>query len=189
MIDALSVWQSTLAALPKVNDNSWSGNFANWYSNRITNIEPDQTKLNTGAGFIFTFSEATFQSQLVLLTPTTNQAAGIAGFANAWASAIALTVFPATLNVSPGSFIPPASPPSIFSAVTSVIIDPASIIAATAKINELATAPPVSDPLMSQFPEKFRDATLLLTITVVGLDSTPTPAGPLPLTAPLIPLT
>lgn len=188
MIDPLSTWQSTLAALPKVADTSWALNFADWYSNRIVNIQPNQTILNTSTGFVFTFSTATFAAQLITLGPTFNQAAGIAGFANAWATAIALTIFPATLNVSAGAFIGTSTPPTLFSAVTAVVLDPASIVAAVAKINELATAPPVSDPTMSQFSEKFRDATLLLTITVTGLNSVPPPPGPNPLVAPLVPL-
>lgn len=187
MIDPLSTWQSTFASIPKVSDNSWASNVATWYSDRITNIEPNQTELNTAAGFSFTFSEAVFQAQLALLPPTTNQATGIAGFASAWSSAIALTIYPATLSVAPGAYLGVSSPPTLFSSITSVIIDPTSITAAVAKINELASAPPANDPSMSEFPEKFRDATLLLTITVTGLNSiTPTPT---PLIAPLIPLT
>lgn len=198
MIDPLATWRSTLAALPKVSDNSWAANFAGWVADRISatgaadgkGIETKPTNLTLASpppgGFIFTFDEATFATQLQALTPTTDPSAGINGFANAWATAIAGTVFPTTLNVTPGAFIPPTSPTTLFSAVTSVLLDPASILAAKAKIIELASSTPVDDPNLSEFPVKFREAFLLLTITVVGLDST-TPT-PVPLTAANVPL-
>jgi hypothetical protein len=184
MIDPLSTWNSTFNALPKVSDPSWSLTLANWYADRITGIQPDQTQLNTGAGFTFVFDSALFAAGLAVLTPTLIQAAGIAGFASAWSAALATTIYPVTLLVAPGAFIPPTTPATLFSAVTAAIIDPTSIVAGVAKINELAT---VSPEATSVFAEKFRDATLLLSITVTGLNSiTPTPT---PLVAPLIPLT
>ena len=80
-------------------------------------------------------------------------------------------------------------PNTIFSVVNTTVIDPTSIALGKAKILELVTAPPVSDPQLSQFPTKFREATLLLTITVSGLDSTPPGGGgPLPLVAANIPI-
>lgn len=186
MIDPLVTWRTTLNALPHVTDASWATNFAAWVAGRVVSIQPNQSLLNTSTGFVFVFNQALFATQLATLTPTFNALSGITGFATAWETAINTTVFPATLNVSPGAFIPPTSPTTLFSAVTSVILDPASILAAKNKIIELATSPQVLDPNLSDFPVKFREAFLLLTITVVGLDSTvPTPV---PLTAPNIPL-
>lgn len=188
-IDPLATWRSTLAALPKVADNSWATNFAAWVADRINNkITTNPTNLTLASPLVFVFPQATFATQLVALTPTGNALAGITGFADAWKAAIDTVLFPATLNVAPGAFVPPATPATTFSTVTSVLLDPASVTAARAKIIELATAPPVADVNDSEFPVKFREAFLLLTITVSGLDSTPTPAGPLPLTVPNIPL-
>ena len=187
MIDPLNVWKSTLKDLPKVDNPIWAINFANWYGDRIQNIEPDPTKLQP-AGFVFIFNRVLFASLLSALPPTPSQPAGIAMFAAAWEAAILTTVFPATLSASSGTVVPPPSPATTFSVVNSVILDPASVAAGKAKILELASAPLTGDATESQFPVKFREATLKLTITVTGLDSTPTPAGPLPLTAPLVPL-
>lgn len=181
MIDPLSTWKSTLAALPKVANTSWALNFANWYSDRIVAIEPDSTAL-TAAGFTFTFAVGIFATQLTALTPTASAVAGITGFANAWESAILASV----AVVPPGAFVPPSSPPTLFSAVASTIIDPSSIALGKAKLLELITAPQVDDPNSSQFPVKFREATLLLSITATGTNSiTPTPT---PLVAALVPL-
>jgi hypothetical protein len=186
-IDPLNTWKQTLADLPKVSSPIWALNFANWYADRIANIAPDPSAL-VASSFTFVFNSATFAAQLALLPPTLDPVSGIAGFAAAWSAAIALTIYPVTLLVGPGAFIPPSTPATLFSAVTMVMINPASLVLAQAKIMELVTAPVVSDPMDSVFAEKFRDATLQLSIMVTGLNSIPPPAGPLPLIAPLVPL-
>lgn len=189
-IDALQVWKDTLAALPKVADPSWALNFAGWVADRVPNITPDPSILDASAGFTFVFAEPIFAAALVALPPSPSAILGVTGFALAWETAILTNIFPATLNVAAGAKRNGSSAPAdTFSVVTSVLLDPVSIVAAKAKIIELAAAAPVSDPQDSEFPIKFREAFLLLKINVIGLDSTPTPAGPLPLVvmgAPLI---
>ncbi len=184
-IDPLVTWRSTLAALPSTSTPIWAVNFSQWYADRIVNIETDPSFL-VDPGFSFVFSISTFKSALEVLPPTTDQLAGITAFATAWESAILAS----TVSAFPGAFIPPSTPATLFSIVSTTVIDPAGIAAGKAKIIELATALPVSDPLLSEFPVKFREATLLLTVTVTGFDSTPPVPGPgpLPLTAPLVPL-
>lgn len=185
-VDVLQDWKDTLAALPKVADTSWAANFAGWYADRIVGITTNPANL-VPVGFTFTFAQPVFAAQLLALTPVGDALSGITGFANAWETALLAT----TVAVSPGSAIPPPTPPTIFSVVTTTVIDPASIAAGKAKILELVTAPPVADAQNSLFPVKFRDATLLLTITVTGLDSQPPPSagpGPQPLVAANVPL-
>lgn len=186
-VDILTTWKSTLFALPNVGSSIWSTNFSQWYADRIANIEPNPTSL-VPTTFVFTFPVSTFATALAALTNTNNATTGITGFADAWKSAIQTMAFPATLSVATGAFEPPATSASTFSSVASVVIDPASITAAYNKILELATSPNVSGDA-SEFPKKFRDATLLLTITVSGDDSTtPGDGGPLALTVANIPL-
>lgn len=182
-IDALSVWKSELANLPKVADTSWALAFASWYADRLTGITTDPSGL-TASSFTFTFPTSIFATALVALAPTTSAAAGIAGFAGAWETALLAS----TALVAPGSYIGSPSPSTTFSVVATTVIDPASIAAGKAKLLELASAAPVADPNDSEFPVKFREATLLLTITVSGLDASPTPSGPLPLVAANVPL-
>lgn len=181
-IDPLSTWKSTLAALPKVADTSWAANFAAWYAGRIVAITTDPASL-VPTGFVFTFNQALFASQLIALTPVNDALSGITGFANAWEAAILAT----TVVVAPGTFQPPTSPATLFSVIATTVIVPASIAAGKAKIIELASSPPVADVNDSEFPLKFREATLLLKINVTGTNSvTPTP-GPLSvLNVPLI---
>lgn len=184
-VQPLATWRSTLATLPKVATPAWALNFANWYHQQIIpGITTNPANL-TPVGFVFTFPVATFATQLQALGPAPTALAGITGFANAWETALLATV----VVVAPGSFIPPSTPATLFSVVNSTIITPASIAAGKAKLLELVTAPVVADPLLSEFPVKFREATLLLKITVTGLNSvTPANGGPNPLTAPNVPL-
>lgn len=187
-IEPLQTWKDELENLPKVADNSWALNFANWYASMIIGIEPDPAAL-TPTGWVFTFPAPVFAANLQSLAPTDSQLDGISGFADAWLAAAQIS----TIVVAPGTIVgpPPGTPPAIFSVVNpppETQIDPSSVTAAKAKILELVTAPPAGSAQDSQFPEKFRDATLLLTISVSGLDSTPTPAGPLPLSVANVPL-
>jgi len=164
-IDALPIWQSTFAALPKVANNSWAGNFASWVDSRVTN----KMGLNGmgGAGLSFTFNKTVFEAQLITLTPTGNALAGITAFADAWETAILASV----AVVAAGSYIGSPSPSTTWSVVNTTTIDPPSILAAKNKIKELVSAPPTANALDSEFPIKFREAFLLLTITTSGLDS------------------
>lgn len=181
-IKSLQDWKDTLEALPKVADASWSNTFANWYADMIADIEPDPSAF-TAVGFLFTFQPTIFANGLSSLPPTTDPASGIIGFATAWEAALLASI----ALVGPGSVYGPSSPATTFSAVATTIIDIPSIALGKAKLLELIGAAPVDDAQNSQFPVKFREATLLLTFTAVGTDSTPTPAGPLPLTAALVP--
>jgi hypothetical protein len=182
-INPLNLWKSSLADLTPVDDTSWAANFATWYADNIASISPDPASL-VAPGFTFTFQQSIFQAQLLTLMPTPDALLGITGFANAWEAAILSSI----VVVAPGAFIPPTAPTTLFSVVISTIIDPASIVVAKTKILDLATAEPVANVNDSKFPEIFREATLQLKINVIGLDSTPPPASPLPLTAMNVPL-
>jgi hypothetical protein len=146
----------------------------------------DPTKLDVSAGFKFKFLGLTFAAKLASIAPTSDSSKGLKSYADAWEAELLLTVYPVSLSVSPGAFKPPSSPATLFSAVTSVVIDPPSIAKGKKKIIELAKAKKAGSPQTSEFAKKFREATLLLTITVVGLDSNPD--GPKPLTVAKVPL-
>ena len=151
--------------------------FAKWYADRIkaitsggTGLIPQVTGLDTSGAappWSFTFNEAVFAAQLSTIPITTSQVTGVTNFANAWETAILASL----AAVGPGCFIPPSSPATLFSAVAGVVIDPASVALGKAKIIELGTSPLVASAQDSEFPIKFREATLLLTVTVSGTDS------------------
>jgi hypothetical protein len=190
MIDPLSTWKSTFKDLPKSKDVSWAHNVAEWYAERIKNIQPDPSVLFAN-GFKFEFNKGVFEACLSALTYTLDPVSGIAGFAASWVSAISLTIYPATLSLAPGSYIipPPApTPATLFSVINIVLLNPPTILAGQAKIMELAFEKPQSDPDNVKFAEKFYEATSLLSISVAGLDTTPPPSGPLPLSLPIVAL-
>lgn len=179
-VDPLQLWKDSLEDQPKVSSGG-GDNFAGWYAERITDIEPDPDAL-VPTDFVFTFAQAALVSALDALSPTTSPSAGIDGFADAWEQALLASA----IVVAPLTFIPPSSPATTFSAVASAIIDVSSIEAGKAKLAELVSAPPVANAQDSLFPVKFREATLLLTVTISGTNSvTPTPG---PLTASNVPL-
>jgi len=192
-VDVLQVWKDELENLPKVANSSWAGNFANWTGDRVdaaaaqdgVGIATDPAALvgPSGNAIVFSFNRSQFETGLLSLSPTTDAVAGITGFANAWEAALLAS----TATGIPASYIPPASPSTTFSSITSTTIDPASIALGKAKILELIGSPPVASGQDSQFPIKFREAFLLLTVTVVGQDSSSN--GPFPLTAAAVPLT
>jgi len=183
-IDILSIWKSTLDALPKVTDSSWANNFSNWASQRVNN-KAQLTGIIT-ASFPFTFDQSVFKMQLELLSPTTNQATAAASFANAWATAMSTSL---VLLVSSGDSLGISSPATTWSVVTTALIDAPSVIAAQAYLqSQLTIAPIVDDTNNSLFSQIFRDTFLLLTGTVTGLNSVSPPIGPLPLLASLVPL-
>lgn len=174
-IDSLSVWRQEFANLPKVDNPIWSINFANWYFNRVSAVGaadsqglfPDPADL-APTGWLFTFDIATFISLLTIIPPSLDQVASILLFADAWLAAMQNS----PVVVASGTFKPPPSNATTFSTVNNTSLDPPSIIAGKTKLLELQSVPQTDDALQSQFPVIFREATLLLTFTVEGLDST-----------------
>ena len=188
-VDTLTKWQQELKNLPASDNPVWATNFANWYFDRISaagavdgqGLFADPASL-VPTTWVFTFDKATFVTQLQPLPQTDDALTGITNFANAWEAAMLTS----TISVAPGTFIPPSSPPTLFSVVASAVFDPPSIAVAKALIQTLVTAPPTDDAETSEFAEKFRDATLSLTVTVSGTNSVaPTPG---PLVAAAVPL-
>ncbi len=177
MIDPLSTWISTFAALPTTADTSWAGNFANWANDRVIDMELSGI-LN--AGLDWTFNKTTFEASLIVLTPTPIAASGIASFASAWETAIVASA----LSILAGASLGAPSPATTWSVVSSQVIDSSGIAAGKAKILELVSSPPVPDATSSDFPVKFREAFLLLTGSITGLNSVIPPTGPNPLVSP-----
>jgi len=175
MLDPLSSWTNAFTNLAPAADDSWADNMADAVDGLVTNklavttISPSAT---------FTFNKAIFAAQLKLATPTDNAVAGCTNFADAWGSAVTAS----TLVVAPGSYLGAPTPATTWSVVILSLVDPASIAAAKAAlVIALTSATPVANAALSAFPSAFRTAFATLTASVTGLDSTPSPAGPLPL--------
>lgn len=104
-------------------------------------------------------------------------------FATAWANSISASV---NLFIQPAAtFLPTNGTNGVVSEVTA-IIDAASILQGTSAIyNKLASASFMDTTV---FPTAFYEAFMSLTVTIIGLDTTPTPSGPIPISFPATPV-
>lgn len=166
MIDDLATWKSTFAALPLVSDSSWVTNVAQWFADRVE--DAGLSGVTDASPPSFSFDQATFESELSSLSPTTDQAAAAAAFSAALESAINGS----SLTFAVGTTVGGGGPGGTFSAITSQVIDASSITAMKDSIeSDLASAPSVADALDSVLPEAMRTGFLMLTGTLTGLDS------------------
>ena len=164
-ISPLQTWRDQYELLELVSDDSWKQNLADYLGDLLDNAFTLSTYTPAP---IFTFDRTTFAS---LLDSGVDQ--GIASLKAAFQSAIQSS----TMFVSVGSYIGSSTPATTYSVVASVVPDPPSILAGQNKIQELEFAQATSDPQLSEFPEKLRDAFLLVTYTVTGTNSVaPTPS-------------
>jgi hypothetical protein len=174
-LEAPSVWQSTWkTAVPPAKDDSWKENLAKYIDARLTGKLTSLALFSApGVGAAsFTFGKSAFKSALSGNSPAL------------LANAVEAGLLASTISVEPNAFIEPKSPATTFSVVQTSLIDPPSIALVKAAIIGVSGLPGTKDASQSQFPVKLREAFLLLTFSVVGLDSKVPPAGPLPLTAP-----
>ena len=148
-VSPLQVWIDTLKALPPA--EVWAPNFASWVADRTIDAELDPS---AGATFTFVYGESALATALEALGPNPSKSLAIKDFADAWeVGLLASTLTTATA--------------SGFSSIAKTELDPPSIIAGKAKIQELEFSP-LTSTSDSEFPPKFRDATLLLTVTLTG---------------------
>ena len=176
-LEALSDWKTTFASdMVPVSDASWPDTMTDWYVARI------DTPLLSLPGLTLavpplpvTFGAAAFKAIFSSLAQPITQVAAMNIIANAWEAGLLAT----TVLVKPLDSIGVPSPATTWSAVTTSVFDPASIALGKAKILELIGAPNADNAEDSLTPVKFREATLLLTVTTTGLNSVTPTAGPL----------
>ncbi len=176
-LESLSVWQSTFKTdIPPTDGPEWPDSFTDWYAARFDSPNLSLPGLTIAAPPLpVVFGKAAFKSIFSTLTAGLSQSAAMNIVANAWEAGLLAS----TVQVKVGDSIGAPSPATTWSSVSSSIFDAPSIALGKAKILELIGSPNVADAKDAQMPVKFREATLLLTVTTTGLNSvTPTP-GPL----------
>lgn len=174
-MDALSIWKAQWDLLPLDGTGSaYPMNLANVIGDRV---DGKMTTLSVTSSASFTFNRALFAAEITGMAPQVTAIAGATKISDAWKTAILAS----TLTVPPGAFVGAAAPPTTFSVVSTVVVSPAAGYASL--IAGLIAAPLAGGLGQSVFPEELRKAFELLTYTITGLDSTPPPAGPLPLVA------
>ena len=186
-MDPLPVWLQEWENLPVDATGTQSPkDIANFVDERVTG------KLEFGplAKFTpppkFTWQKALFESALriLALVPSPDPITPRTAMANAWQTATLASLMGIT---APGTTINPPPPPTTGSVLTAVaLIDPPTVAVAYAGfLSDLLTAPPATTPAESVFPRACFKAFTQLTFSVTGTDTTPTPAGPLPIVMPL----
>ena len=162
--------EQSLLALPLVGDASWTSNISAWIarsSDRITWLTGILPTTSTG----FTFNQATFQAQLATLVPTGDQSAAANSFFSALEAAILASIF----LVSPGAYLGSPGAATTWSAVASVIPDPAGLAAAKAAAVAYMSSAPVS-ATKPTLANSVRIYFTSLTYTVTGTNSAVPPA-------------
>ena len=135
----------------------------------------------------FTFPIALFQTGLLGLAPLPDASAASQAWAMAWGNAVLTSI----MVIPSGAIFGAASPKTTWSAPPVVVLLPPSVQAAQLSLaTDLAAAG--ADPAKKADDNKLgaalRKAFLLLQFSATGLDTTPTPAGPLPLIVPAVSL-
>jgi len=153
-VDSLQVYTNTLEALPKV--EVWAANFAKWVADRTIDAELEES---AEADFTFEYGQSSLKTELELLGINPSLSDAISDFSDAWETGLNASVLTTLTAVGFGS-------------ITKTEFDLATVTAGKAKIQELENSPPTPTS-ESKFPEKFRDATLGLTVTITGT----TPGG------------
>jgi len=180
-IDPEVKFKKTIANLRPEQTPQWAKKLSDAIDGLVTNKA--QLAGITGS-VVFTFNKSVFMAQLMALTftPVAAVAAQIIGLA--WGAAMQAS----TMVVPAGSYLGTPSPATTWSVVTASMIDPPSIAAAQAGlISTLSVMQAVKNAEDSALGSALYKAFTQCTATVSGLDSTPSPSGPLPLSSPLTP--
>ena len=160
-------WKNAFAAMDKVDDDAWKDNLANTIDGLVTGKLSSPGLLNESGSpaASFTFGKAAFKSGL-----------SGEGTAAVISSAMQAGLAASTITVPAKSYVGTSTPASTFSVVTTVVLDPASITLAVAKVLTIAGKAAVSDASESAVPPIFREAFLLLTMTTTGSNAVSPPA-------------
>ncbi len=165
-VDALATWEDTWENLPLDAVGAFPATVTNWLDARVVNFTFNPASLG-GPVSAFTWAKATFQAGITNMIPELDQNIGVTILANAWRDAINAS----TINALVGSFLPPDTPATRFSVVSSTTIDAASVTAARSALIAalLAAQPNLGFPF--PVPTELRTAFLSVTYTATGLHS------------------
>lgn len=187
MIDALDIWLDEFDKLPQDPTGDMSPtNLANFVDDRVTG------KLDTSTAIVkwepapsFTWQKSIFESTLRAISkvPSSSPIIPAIKIATGWQSA----TLASKVTIQPQAKMDPPFPATTGIAATATcIIDPASVALGYALlVAKLSGVIPVNTRKESVFPRAIRDAFLLVTVTISGIDTTPPPTGPIPYNYPM----
>jgi hypothetical protein len=187
LIDALDIWLAEFEKLPNDPTGDMAPtNIANFVNDRVTG------KLDTSTSIVkwdpapaFTWQKSIFEDTIRTLSkvPAITPIIPAIQIATGWQNA----VLASTIVIQPQAKMNPPFPATtgIAATVTS-IIDPASVALGYAYlVAQLSNVIPVLTRSASVFPRAIREAFLMITVTISGVDTKPPPTGPIPFNYPM----
>ena len=186
-IDKLDIWLDKFAALPQDPTGDLAPrNIAEFVDQRVSSkLETNTNMVQWTPAPTFTWQKSIFESTLKILCKIPSPLAIIpaTSLATSWQTATLASSF----AIQPQAKMNKPLPATNGIAATAVaVIDPPSVALAYAYLlPQLIAVPATSDPKEAVFPKAVRQAFLMLTYTITGVDTTPTPAGPIPFLFPL----
>lgn len=182
MIDDEDTWKENFALIPQDPTGALAPlAIATFVTGSVTlKLDTDSSAVKFSPQPLYTWIQVSFQSALaqIAMVPSPVNLAPAIQIGSGWAQSTTAS----QLIITPGaSMNPPPTGTNGIAAVAVAVIDPLSVTKATADlIKELAAAPPATDPLDAILPVAVRKAFLGLRFLISGIDTTPTPAGPIP---------
>jgi hypothetical protein len=187
LIDALDIWLDEFEKLPNDPTGDMSPtDMANFINDRVTG------KLDTSTSIVkwdpapsFTWQKSIFEDTLRAISkvPSSDPIIPAIKIATGWQNA----VLASKVLIQPQAKMNPPFPATNGIAATAVsIIDPASVALGFAYlVIQLSGVVPVPTRKGAVFPRAIREAFLMLTVTISGIDTQVPPVGPIPYTYPM----
>jgi hypothetical protein len=188
--DPLDIWLDEFEKIPQDPTGDLAPkNLADFVDQRVTRkLETSSQVVQWTPAPTFTWQKATFESTLRILCkiPSVLPLTPAIQMATAWKTATLISTF----MIQPQAKMnPPAPATTGIAATAGAVIDPASVeLAYVYLVAQLGSVVPVSNQKGAVFPRAFRQAFLMVTYTISGIDTTPPPAGPIPFMYPMTPV-
>ena len=183
-MDLLPVWKAKFAQIPVDPTGFLSPTrISVFVAERVTKkliVKPTSVEFQPSP--LYTWIPAPLEAAIrsIALIPAVEPVTPNTIIANGWSTA----TLAAQLIINPGAKMnpPPPGTNGIVGTATAAI-DPSSVTAATSQlIKDLIASPPAATPLEPVFPEAVYAAFTKIRFIITGIDTTPTPAGPIPFT-------
>lgn len=189
-IDSLDIWLDEFEKLPQDPTGDQSPrDLANYINDRVTRkMETSSSVVKWSPEPSFTWQKAIFENVLRIICkiPSPETVTPAIKLATAWKEATLISTF----SIQPQAKMnPPAPATTGIAASAGAVIDPSSVaLGFTYLVSQLSSILPARTRQESAFPRAFRQAFLMLTVTISGVDTTTPPAGPIPFVYPMTPV-
>lgn len=189
-IDSLSIWLDEFEKIPQDPTGDLAPKYlAEFVDKRVTEkLDTDSKIVKWNPPPTYKWKKEIFEAVLRIIckAPVNAPLLPAIKMADAWQKATLASTFLIEPNAKMN---PPFPATNGIGAAPVAIIDPASVALAYAYlVAQLSSVLPVPQQRGAVFPRAVRQAFLMLTYTITGIDTKPPPTGPIPFTYPLTPV-